>query len=154
MTSIDNIPTNHNKDYDHADDDECCFPEHLVDNTFNDLMDADKKHNKYIHQAFSKFKDLRRNSQVTFFDIFKDDLSNETKKHLNDYIKDCSSSKSKIYQKLNGIITEVIYLIYKQAEFLIISSIEYEDIVWVKKTINEIRNLIRKRWRLVKADVN
>ena len=50
-------------------------------------------------------------------------------------------------------MTEVIALIYKQSESLIISNIEYEDIVWVKKTINEIRERIRNKWRFVKEDV-
>src|SRR4051812_37210406 len=112
--------------------------EYLIDNIFNDLMDKtiiDKhgnKINKYIHQSITKFNDFRRKSAVTFFDINKDDLATETKRQLNYYVKDCDS-KLKIYQKLNGIITEVIALIYKQAESLILSNIKYEDITWVKK---------------------
>lgn len=50
-------------------------------------------------------------------------------------------------------MTEVIAQIYKQAESLILSNVEYMDIVWVKKTINEIREIITKRWRFVKTDV-
>ena len=71
---------------------------------------------------------------------------------MNDYVKDCSS-ESKIYQKLDGIMTEVIALVFKQAESLILSCIEFEDVVWVKKIINDIRERIKKRWRLVKSDV-
>ncbi len=132
--------------------------EYLIDNIFNDMMDKSTEGNngnninKYINQAIIKFQDFRKKSSVTFFDICKSDLSNETRKHLNDYVKDCSS-ESKIYQKLDGIMTEVVALIFKQAESLILSCIEFEDEVWVKKTINEIRDLIKKRWRLVKADV-
>src|SRR4029079_13636771 len=109
---------------------------------YNDLMDKTtidehgKKINKYMYQAITKFQDIRRKSPVTFFDIVKADLSSETKKHLNEYIKDCNS-ESKIYQKLNGIMTEVISLIYKRAESLILSNLKFEDEVWVKKTINE-----------------
>ncbi len=131
---------------------------YLIDNIFNDLMNKSiedkngKKINKYIYQAVTKFLDFRIKSPVTFFNIFKDDLSNETKKHLNDDLKD-HSSESKIYQKLNGIMTEVIALIYKQSESLIISTIEYEDTVWVNKTINEIRDQLRNKWRFVKSDV-
>jgi hypothetical protein len=131
---------------------------YLIDNMFNDLVDksiVDKngnKINKYIYQAITKFNDFRRKSSVIFFDIFKEDLSIETKKHLNEYIKDCNS-EIKIYQKLNGIMTEVIALIYKQAESLILSNLEYEDLVWIKKAINEIRERIKNRWRFVKTDV-
>lgn len=71
---------------------------------------------------------------------------------MNEYIKDCNSG-CRIYEKLNGIMTEVIAQIYKQAESLILSNVEYMDIVWVKKTINEIREIITKRWRFVKTDV-
>ena len=39
---------------------------------------------------------------------------------------------------------EVIALIYKQSESLILSNVKYEDITWVKKAINEIRDLIKK----------
>jgi hypothetical protein len=132
--------------------------EYLIDNIFNDLINksiVDKngiKINKYINRAATKFQDIRRKSSVTFFDIFNEDLSNETKKHLNDYINDYNS-ESKIYQKLNGIMTEVIALIYKQAESLILSNLEYEDLVWIKKAINEIRERIKNRWRFVKTDV-
>lgn len=128
--------------------------EYLIDNIFNDLMDKsleDKngmKINKYLYQAITKFQYFRIKSPVTFFDIFKDDLSNETIKYLNDHVKDCNTG-SRTYGKLNGIMTEVIALIYKQTEPLILSSIQYEDIVWVKKTINEIRELLNKRWRYV-----
>jgi hypothetical protein len=131
---------------------------YLIDNIFNDLMDKSiedkngKKFNKYIHQAITKFQDFRRKSSLTFFYIFKDDLSAETKKHLNDYIKTCNTPKKR-YQKLNGIMTEVIALIYKQAESLILSNIELEDIIWVKKAINEIRERLRNKWRMIKADV-
>src|SRR4051794_40241194 len=110
---------------------------YLIDNIFNDLMDKSiedkngKKINKYIHQAITKFDDFRIKSQVTFFDIYKEDLSNETKKHVNYYVKDCNS-KRKIYQKLNGIITEVIALITKQAESLILSFKEKEDATLLK----------------------
>jgi hypothetical protein len=130
---------------------------YLIDNIFNDLMDKSmedkngKKINKYVYQAITKLQDFRRKSPATFFDIFKDDLSNETVKRLNNYITDCNS-ENKIYKKLNGLMTEVIALIYKQAESLILSNIENEDVVWVKKAINEMRQLIKNRWRLVKAN--
>ena len=124
----------------------------MIDNIFNDLFSKtieDKnrnKINKYIYQAVTKFDEFRRKSLVTFFDITIKDLSNETWQQLNEYIADCNS-EDKIHRKLDGIITEVIALIYKQAESLILSSITYEDITWVKKAINEIRERIKKRWR-------
>jgi hypothetical protein len=130
----------------------------LIDNIFNDLMDKkyenknNNKINKYIYQAVTKFDEFRRKSSVTFFDISIGDLSKKTKNYLNDYIKPCNTQRKK-YQKLNGIMTKVIALIYKQAESLILSNIEYEEEVWIKKTINEIRESIKKRWRFIKTDV-
>lgn len=126
---------------------------YLIDSIFNDLMDKfieDKngnKMNKYICHAIIKLQDFRINSPVTFFEIIIDDLSTVTRQQLNDYVKN-RNSESKMHHKLNGIMTEVISLIYKQAESLILSSIEYEDSVWVKKTINEIRERIKNKWKL------
>jgi hypothetical protein len=112
---------------------------------------VDKKNvtkiNKYIYQAITKFDDFRRKSPVTLFDISLSDLSNETYNQLNIYIADCKSA-GEIHRKLNGIMTEVIALIYKQSESLILSNIKYEDTSWVKKAINEIRERIRNRWDL------
>jgi len=94
---------------------------YLIDNIFNDLFSKtieDKnriKINKYVYQAVTKFVKFRRKSAITFFDITIKDLSNETGQQLNEYIADCNS-EDKIHQKLDGIMTEVIALIYKQAE--------------------------------------
>jgi hypothetical protein len=160
MISKNNTNNKDNKSFDHRkeNDNDIWSTAFLIDNIFNDLIGKvledknNKKLNKYIYQSIIKFKDFRRKSPVTFFDIFKDDLANETRKQLNYYVKDCDS-EIKIYHKLNGIITEVIALIYKQTESLILSSIEYEDTGWIEKTINEIRERIKNRWRFVKADV-
>jgi hypothetical protein len=152
-----NVNEKDNKYFDHVKKNDHNFwsLSYLVDNIFNDLMDKSTvddnngyKINKYIYQAVTKFQDFRRKSPVTFFDIFKDDLSTETKKHLKDYTKTCNTQRKR-YQKLNAIMMEVIALIYKQSESLILYSIEYEDLVWIKKAINEIRDRIKNKWRFV-----
>ena len=81
--------------------------------------------NKYIIQSITKFRYFRIKSPVTYFDIHKD-FKDDTKKDIELYIKDCKS-KEQAYQKLDGIITEVIALIYRQARPLILSTLEYED---------------------------
>src|SRR6188472_4092365 len=118
------------KENEDADDKDTWSLAYLIDNIFNDLMDkstiVDKKNvtkiNKYIYQTITKFDDFIRKSPVTLFDIFIGDLSEETKKQLNDYTKTCNTQRKR-YLKLNGIMTEVIALIYKQAESLILSNL-------------------------------
>lgn len=121
------MSTNHcnskenNKDFDNGNV-KCWSYYYLVDNIFNNLMSPD---NKYIIQSITKFRYFRIKSPVTYFDIHKD-FKDDTKKDIELYIKDCKS-KEQAYQKLDGIITEVIALIYRQARPLILSTLEYED---------------------------
>ena len=143
MTSIYNIPSSDNKDYDNGNVKYWSYA-YLVDNIFNDMMSPD---NKYVIQAKTKLTDFRRNSPVTFFDIYKD-FKEDTKKDLALYVRDCNSQEQ-VYRKLDGIITEVIALIYREARPLILSSINYEDPVWVERAINEIRSTVSYKWRFV-----
>ena len=121
------MSTNHcnskenNKDFDNGNV-KCWSYYYLVDNIFNNLMSPD---NKYIIQSITKFRYFRIKSPVTYFDIHKD-FKDDTKTEIELYIKDCKS-KEQAYQKLDGIITEVIALIYRQARPLILSTLEYED---------------------------
>ncbi len=143
MSTINYTSINNNKDYD--DHFESCSYERLIDIIFNDVMGSD---NRYIIQAITKFHNLRRKSPVTFFDIHKKDIDDNTHKQIDLYIKNCKTQEE-AYHKLNGVITDVIALIYKEAEPLILSSIEFEDKVWVKRAINEMRTAVSKKWRLV-----
>ena len=143
------MSTNHcnskenNKDFDNGNVEYWSYS-YLVDNIFNNLMGPD---NKYIIQSITKFPYFRIKSPVTYFDIHND-FKEDTKKDIELYIKDCKS-KEQAYQKLDGIITEVIALIYRQARPLILSTLKYEDPVWVERTINEIRSTLSYKWRFV-----
>jgi len=143
MTTIDNNSHSDNKDYDNGNVKYWSYS-YLVDNIFNDMMSPD---NKYIIQAKTKLTDFRRNSSVTFFDIYND-FKEDTKKDLALYVRDCNSQEQ-VYRKLDGIFTEVIALIYREARPLILSTIKYEDPVWVERAINEIRSTVSYRWRFV-----
>ena len=104
--------------------------------------------NKYIIQAITKFHYFRIKSPVTSFDINIKDIKEDTKNDLKLYVKGCNSP-DKVYQKLDGIITEVIALIYKEAQPLILSTVEHMDPVWVERAINETRSTISRKWRFV-----
>jgi|tagenome__1003787_1003787.scaffolds.fasta_scaffold20176594_1 hypothetical protein len=142
-TTIDNDSHSDNKDYDNDNVNRWSYY-YLVDNIFNNLMGS----NKYIIQAITKFQYFRRKSPVTFFEICIKDIKDETKKEFDLYLKDCKS-QDEAYKKLDGIITEIIALIYKEAQPLILSGVEHMDPVWVEKAINEIRTLVSKKWRFV-----
>jgi hypothetical protein len=125
----------------------------LVDTIFNDLMDCRdydeiRKINKYIFQMLEKFKFSRINSPEVRIDIDKKDLKDDSKKQIEERINDCKTGEES-YSKLDGIITEVIALVFKQAEPLILANTEYEDHIWVKKSINEIRPSVSNKWRFV-----
>ncbi|MER5174279.1 MAG: hypothetical protein ABJB76_04145, partial [Candidatus Nitrosocosmicus sp.] len=53
------------------------------------------------------------------------------------------------YQKLDGVITEVIARITKQAEPIILSSITSEGILWTKTSLNQIREVVSQKWALI-----
>lgn len=140
MSTIENTSNNHNKDY---DDVEICTPEGLIDTIF-DLMVS----NKYINQAITKFDDFIIKSHVTFFDISKNDLSDKTKKQIDEYIKCCKTNTER-YDRLDGIIVDVIALIYNQSKPRILSSLKFQDKTSVERSINEIRTSVSKKWMFV-----
>ncbi len=107
-------------------------------------MDSDSK---YIHQTVTKFNDIRRPSDI-LFDIYKKNFKNETRKRIEHKIRNCKSSEE-ADDKLYGIMTEVIALVFKQAEPLILSNMKNDDHARVKRAINEIRTDVSKRWRFV-----
>jgi len=111
------------------------------------------KQNKYIVQISEKFWLFQLRSDKIFFEIYKRDLDNETILLIEDYVKDCKTTKEK-YLKLNGIITEVIAAIAKQSEHLIISQTMDTDLEWLKRSVNEVREYVSLKWKLVSGDVN
>jgi hypothetical protein len=143
MSTIHNYLPLDNKGYEDDNVDYWSYS-YLVDNIFNNLMST----NKYIFQAKEKFRYFRIKSEVTFFEIYTKDLKEDTKRDLDLYLKDCKSPIER-YQKLNGIITEIIALIYKEAQPLILSDVEHMDPVWVERAINEIRSTISYKWGFV-----
>ena len=104
--------------------------------------------NNYVIQAKTKFHYFRIKSPVTVFEISFKGFKEDTKKDIALYVKDCKSQEE-VYLKLDGIITEVIALIYKEAQPLILSTVKYMDPVWVERSINEIRSTISYKWRFV-----
>ncbi len=125
---------------------------YLIGKIFNDLMkngyDSVIKQNKYIIQIVEKFWLFRVRSDRIFFEIYYRDLNNETILLIEDYTKDCKTPKEK-YEKLNGIMTEVIACITKQSEHLIISKTIDIDKEWLKTSINEIRESVSLKWKIV-----
>jgi hypothetical protein len=111
------------------------------------------KSNRYIIQFIYKFKYFRIKADKIFFEIFSKDLNREALDHIIEYTKDCKTVDEK-YAKLDGVFAEVIARIAKQAEPLILSSISSEGILWIKTSLNEIRELVSKKWKLVGVDKN
>ena len=111
------------------------------------------KQNKYIVQISEKFWLFQLRSDKIFFEIYKRDLDNETILLIEDYVKDCKITKEK-YLKLNGIMTEVIAAIAKQSEHLIISRTIGTDLEWLKRSVNEVREYVSLKWKLMDGDVN
>ena len=73
------------------------------------------KSNKYVTQFIDKFKFLRIKSPSTFFEISIRDLNSESICQIDSFTKGCKTEQEK-YFKLDGIFTEVIARIAKQAE--------------------------------------
>ena len=132
-------------------DEDIWLTEYLIDNIFNNLLESennkDKTRSKYVGQIIDKLKYFRLKSPNAFFEIFIKNLESETIKQIEIHIKDCKSAKEKYY-KLDGIFTEVISRIAKQAEPLIISNVKFEDVSWIKTSINGIRELVSLKWKL------
>jgi len=125
--------------------------EYLIDNIFNNLMEngyeKDEKINKYIIQLIDKFNFFRIKSPITIFEINIKDLYLETKYQINNYTEECKT-KEKKYRKLDGIVTEVIARITKQATPMILSQRINEDIILFKSSLKEIRELVSFKWIL------
>jgi len=110
--------------------------------------------NKYIIQIINKFKYFRIKAGKLFFEISFKDLNNEAIEYIVEYTKDCKTAEEK-YAKLDGIIVEVIARILKQAEPAILSSYTNESRrLWAKVALNEIRETISYRWKLVGGNIN
>jgi hypothetical protein len=145
MKSSNSISTNSKSKEDYKDIWNCNC---LIDKILNDLMD-DKKADKYIKQFIDKFHYFRIKSPNTIFFICLKDLDKYTTIiQLESFVKDCKTSDEKRI-RLDGIFTEVISRVAKQARPLILSNIKYEDIDHTKTALNEIREIISLKWDLV-----
>jgi hypothetical protein len=158
MTTINSISINNNKDFDDEDDVDIWSPSRIADAIFNDLMengyDDISKSNKYIIQIIKKFRYIRIKLEEIHFEISFRDLNNEAIEYIVEYTKDCKTAEDK-YARLDGIFTEVIARIIKQAEPAILSSYTDESKRSLAKVaLNETREVISYRWRLVGGDIN
>ena len=113
--------------------------ENLNDNIFNNLLESENNkgetQNKYVDQIIDKLKYFRIKSPNVYFEIDKNDLKPETIKQVEDFIQGCRTTEEK-YIKLNGVVTEVIAQIAKQAEPMILSQRSNENMTWIKKSLN------------------
>lgn len=121
----------------------------LMENGFDEVSNS----NRYIIQIIKKFKYFRIKADKTFFEISFKDLNSETLDQIDGYTKDCKSIGEK-YAKLNGVFAEVITRIAKQAEPMIVSSTANESRLWNKTALNEIRETVSNRWKLVGGGIN
>ena len=125
---------------------------YLVDNIFNNLLENGyciiTKQNKYIDQIVNKFDFFRIGSPNVHIEIAKNDLDAETIKQIENCIQDCKTIEQK-YRKLDGIFTEVIARITKLAEPTILSLKVNEDVVLLKRSLNEMRESSSFKWKLV-----
>jgi hypothetical protein len=150
LKSSNSIPTNSKPKEDYKDIWNCNY---LIDKIFNDLIENGydnhaKKQNTYIDQIADKFRFFRLKSYNTYFDIYIQDLDKETILQIESYTSSCKTSNEK-YLKLNGIFAEVIARITKQAEPLILSQEFNGDVTWLKSSLNEIRETISFKWKIV-----
>ena len=131
--------------------------EYLSDNIFNNLLESEsnngKTQNKYVDQIIDKLKYFRIKSPNVYFEIDTNDLKTETIKQIEDFIQGCRTTEEK-YIKLNGVVTEVIAQIAKQAKPLILSRGSSENTTWIEKSLAGIRELVSFRWKLIDGEGN
>lgn len=143
---------NNNNNFNHDTENDNWTDSCLVDKIYDDLMEnesnSNTKQNKYIHQFIYKFKFIRIKSPTTFFEISLRDINIETIKQIENYTNDCKTAEVK-YNKLDGIFVEVIAWIAKQAEPSILSSRLNEDMVMLKTSLNQIRECVTRKWKIV-----
>lgn len=121
---------------------------YLIDKIFNDLVDG-QKDQEYIKQFIDKFHYFRIKAPNVFFLIDLNDLNKDTTRiQLEICIRNCKTPYEKRV-RLDGILTDVIARIAKQAQPLILSQTKYENIEYVKTAINETREIVSLRWKLV-----
>ena len=158
MSTINNISINNNKDFDVEDDVDIWTPSRMVDSIFNDIMengyDDILKSNKYIIQIIKKYKFIRIKAEETRIEISFKDLNKNTLDQITEYTVDCKTAEDK-YARLDGIFAEVIARILKQAEPAILSSYTDESKRSLAKVaLNEVREVISYRWKLVGGNIN
>ena len=145
MKSSNSISTNSKSKEDYKDIWNCNY---LIDKILNDLMDGQKA-DTYIKEFTDKFPSFRIKSPKAIFLIYLKDLDKHTTIiQLESFVKYCKTPYEKRV-RLDGVFTEVIARIAKQAQPLILSNIKYEDIEYTKIALSEIREIVSLKWDLV-----
>lgn len=127
------------------------LPSYLEDKIYNDLMrciDGYDLSKKYISQWIDKFKYIILRSPITFYEIDIKDLTNETIKLIEEYTIDCTTQTSQ-YEKLNGIMPDVIARISRQAEHKILSNKSITYTTLIQTNLNSTRELVSFRWKFI-----
>jgi len=156
MTTINSISINNNKDFDDEDDEheDIWLPSRIADAIFNDLMENGDEHdkenndNRYISQIVEKFDYIRLKYTGTLYEIYYNNLSEETRFQIEGYLKGCTTPYEK-YKKLNGIMPDVIARIAKQAEHKILANKMTEDPLFIKVNTNSMRELVSNKWKFI-----
>ena len=95
-----------------------------------------------------KFEDLRLMLTSTVIDISPKDLSDNTKVHNADTIKDCKTH-DEVFQTLNGIMPYVIARISRQVEHKILTQKRRSIPSFVESRTNSMREFASNHWRYV-----
>ncbi len=148
MSTGDNTPIDHNKDYDCNGNAEIWSDSRIENAIFNRLMDAG---DKYTNQATEKFRYFRLTSSSVFFDIDLEDITDDVINQL-DMCTNKFKTKEEKYSRLDSIIAKAIFLVYKKGVEPEILSTTKEDQVLLKSSINEIPSLISHKWRLINSN--
>ncbi len=124
----------------------------LADEIFIDLMkndnyNKDEVQNKYVDEFENKFN-LSLGSSKTYFEISFKDLNEETIDYLKHHTEYCRT-KEEQYQKIDGIIPDVIAEIAKQTEHRFLANIKGEDPILLTMTLCNIREFASNHWRFI-----
>lgn len=140
---------------DNVNDDDHWSDNYIVDRIFNSLIEIvhDKQTNskKYIIQLAKKFLLFITGSPTVRFYIDISDLDEELRTKLKQRVESCKTVEDS-YNRLNYIITEVIFRIAKQTEPLILSRVKEGDPTIDKMFILRMREWVSNKWEIVNEE--